>query len=167
MTLVEMLVVLAIIAVTASVSVLALGGDSNLRGQAEAKRIAARLQLAADQTMIDGLPRAMVVTADDYRFVQFDMDAGEWVPIADRALAEPFELPGDMGLRGAEGQSLYPLGADGSGAPFTLNLTWDDRQWVVAFNGVTASVEQISVSEDVKIGAFQAPGPRLGEAIAA
>ncbi len=147
MTLVEMLVVLAIIAVTASVSVLALGGDSNLRGQAEARRIAARLQLAADQTMIDGLPRAMEITDRAYRFVQIDPASGEWAAIEDRVLAEPFDVPGDMRLRGADGQSIYPLGADGSGRPFVLELDRDGRRWTIAFDGVTARMEQ-TVSDD-------------------
>lgn len=142
MTLVEMLVVLAIIAITASVSVLALGGDSNLRGIAEAKRIEARLQLAADQTMIDGRPRALSIAPGEYRFLQLDLTTGEWVPLADRALSEPFELPSDMQLLGEAAQSLYPLGADGSGQPFELHLDWDDRRWNIAFDGVTARMAQ-------------------------
>lgn len=152
MTLVEMLVVLAIIAVTASVSVLALGGDSNLNAQAEAKRIAARLQLAADQTMIDGLPRAMMVTPEEYSFRQRDPASGEWVPIADRVLADPFDVPDGMFLTGAERQSIYSLGADGSGEPFVLTLASEDGQWSIYFNGVTAGTERIAVPEGLKVG---------------
>ncbi|MGB7409034.1 MAG: prepilin-type N-terminal cleavage/methylation domain-containing protein [Pontixanthobacter sp.] len=142
LTLVEMLVVLAIIAVTASVSVLALGGDRNFRGLAEARQIEARLQLAADQTMIDGLPRAISVTARDYRFLQFDLASGGWLPIVDRTLAEPFELPGGMGLRSEPNAALYPLGADGSGQPFVLHLDEGERRWSIAFDGVTARMTQ-------------------------
>lgn len=144
MTLVEILVVLAIIAITASVSVLALGGDSNLRGLAEAKRIEARLQLAADQTMIDGMPRALSITPEEYRFLQFDLSTGRWSPIDDRVLAETFDIPEDMHLRSDDGQSIYPLGADGSGQPFVLNLDWEERSWTIAFDGVTARMEQLT-----------------------
>lgn len=143
MTLVEILVVLAIIAITASVSVLALGGDSNLRGLAEAKRIEARLQLAADQTMIDGMPRAMSIGSGEYQFLQMDPATGQWTPLDDRMLTEPFDIPEDMSLRTDDGQSLYPLGADGSGQPFVLNLDWNERSWIIAFDGVTARMEQV------------------------
>lgn len=143
MTLVEILVVLAIIAITASVSVLALGGDSNLRGIAEAKRIEARLQLAADQTMIDGRPRAISITPEGYRFLQFDPATGRWNPLDDRVLAEPFHIPADMRLRSGDSQSIYPLGADGSGKPFLLNLDWEERSWTIAFDGVTARMTQM------------------------
>lgn len=143
MTLVEILVVLAIIAITASVSVLALGGDSNLRGLAEAKRIEARLQLAADQTMIDGMPRALSIAPERYRFLQFDPATGRWSPLEDRVLAEPFDIPADMRLRSGDGQSIYPLGADGSGKPFVLNLDWKERSWTIAFDGVTARMAQM------------------------
>lgn len=144
MTLVEILVVLAIIAITASVSVLAMGGDSNLRGVTEAKRIEARLQLAADQTMIDGMPRALSITAEEYRFLQLDPATGRWTPLDDRVLAEPFDIPEDMHLRSDDGQSIYPLGADGSGQPFVLNLDWKERSWTIAFDGVTARMEQLA-----------------------
>lgn len=140
MTLVEMLVVLAIIAITASVSVLALGSDSNLRGRAEAKRIEAHLQLAADQTMIGDTLLAISVEPEGYRFLEFDPAVGDWRPLVDPALADPFELPRDMKLTADGSQTIFPLGADGAGQPFALNLEWKENSWKIAFDGMTARI---------------------------
>lgn len=140
MTLVEMLVVLAIIAITASVSVLALGSDSNLRGRAEAKRIEAHLQLAADQTMIGDTLLALSIEPEAYRFLEFDLAAGDWRPLVDTALADPFELPRDMKLTADGSQTIFPLGAEGAGQPFALNLEWKENNWKIAFDGMTARI---------------------------
>ncbi len=142
MTLVEILVVLAIIAVTASAAVLALGGESNLRGITEAKRIEARLQLAADQTMIESTPLAISVTQSAYSFLQWDAKEGQWGPMMDSVLEEEFELPSDMQLRTDSAETVFPLGADGAGQPFVLHLDWKDWSWTIAFDGITARMAQ-------------------------
>ncbi len=142
MTLVEILVVLAIIAVTASAAVLALGGESNLRGVTEAKRIEARLQLAADQTMIESTPLAISITQSGYNFLQWDAKEGRWGPMIDSVLEEDFELPSDMQLRTDGAETVFPLGADRAGQPFLLHLDWKDWSWTIAFDGITARMVQ-------------------------
>ena len=53
LTLVEILVVLAIIGVMAGATVLAIGaGGGGVRTETEARRLASRLELAADETMV-------------------------------------------------------------------------------------------------------------------
>lgn len=138
MTLVEILVVLAIIAITASVAVLSIGSDSNLRGRAEARRVEARLQLAADQMMVGDRPVAMAVAERSYAFLERDERSGKWRPLDDRVLGEPFDLPEGMKLAVGSGEMIFPLGADGAGRPFSLTLEWKGGESMIAFDGMTA-----------------------------
>ncbi len=149
MTLVEMLVVLAIIAVIASLSVLTIGSGAGLDGRAEAKRLEARLQLAADQTMIEDRQLAISIATDGYAFAEWDEDDGEWRPTSLPSLAEPHELPSGIELRTSGEERLLPLGADASGQSFSLTLANERQQWTVEFDGMTAR---------------QAAGPRSGSA---
>lgn len=144
MTLVEVLSVLAIIAITASVSVLALGSDDSLVGQAEAKRLEARLQLAADTVMIADTPMAIAITSVSYSFVERDDHSGEWVPSRDPILGEVFNLPSDMSLRSVSDASVFPLGATAAGQPFALNIVHDKREWQIVFNGMTARLAPVA-----------------------
>ena len=142
LTLVEVLVVLAIIAITASVSVLAIGSDDGLRAQAEARRLEARLQLAADRSMIGSTPVAIVVEPGGYRFVEPGPGSGEWVAPAESLEENAFVLPEGMTLRSADGATVLPLDVNGSGRPFTLYLASGERGWAVAFDGMTARLER-------------------------
>lgn len=136
MTLVEMLVVLAIIAITAAISLLALGAGDGLKGQAEAKRLAARLQFAADRTMLDDTQVAVAVSSDSFGFVEWDDERSRWQPSV--ALGQTFRLPSGMTLSGFEGRRLLPLGADTAGQGFSLVLTAGDQRWSIDFDGMTA-----------------------------
>lgn len=138
MTLIEILVVLAIIAITASVTILSIGSDGGVRGRVEAKRLEARLQLAADQMMVGDRPVAMTVTADGYGFVERDGRSGQWRPFDDPVLGDRFALPEGMRLRNTREDAILQLGADGAGRPFTLILEAQERRWTIAFDGMTA-----------------------------
>jgi general secretion pathway protein H len=71
LTLIEMLVVLVIVAVMAGVAVLGLGSlDRGSRAEAEARRLADRLQLASDEVLVAGAPLAMLWDPGGYRFVR-------------------------------------------------------------------------------------------------
>ncbi len=138
LTLVEMLVVLAIIAIIASVSAMAIGSGGGLDGRAEAKRLEARLQLAADQTMIEDRQLALSVAPDRYGFLELDTETGEWLPSTVSSLAEPHRLPRGIELRGTGNAPILPLGADGSGQGFSLTLVNGRQSWTIDFDGVTA-----------------------------
>ena len=139
MTLIEMLIVLAIIAVTASIAVLSIGGGSGRAGQAEARRLENRLQLAADRSMLDDEAIALVARADGYRFVQWDADKRQWLPSPVALLAEPHALPRGITLQASDPSGLLPLGADAGGQAFELTIEADGRSWVIGFDGVTAT----------------------------
>lgn len=142
LTLVEVLVVLAIIAITASVSVLAIGSDDGLRAQAEARRLEARLQLAADRSMIGSKPIAVLIEPGGYRFLERDPRSGEWAS-AGASGEDAFVLPDGMSLQTADGATVLPLDVNGSGRPFTLYLDSGERGWAVAFDGMTARLERM------------------------
>lgn len=140
LSLIEVLVVLAIVGVMAGVTTLGLGAlGQGAQGEAEASRLAARLQLAADEAMVSGTPLALVWDERAYRFLQWDGVDRAW---------KAAEL-GDLGTlhRLAAGLRLQPEGADGPvlitpdlpQPPVVLPLTDGAGGWRVAFDGFAAS----------------------------
>jgi type II secretion system protein H len=141
MTLVEMLVVLAIIAVMASTAVLSLGAGSGRSGLAEARRLQSRLQFAADRTMVTDEAMALAATADGYRFLAWDEARSAWRPSSAGTLGEIHALPRGMALAGPGSQAVLPLGAYGGGQGFALTLSERNRSWTIVFDGMTAEVQ--------------------------
>ena len=144
MTLVEVLVVLAILAITSSVTLLAIGAGSGMNGQAEAKRLQSRLQLAADRTMLSAEPIAFAASANGYGFVEWNAARGAWQPSRLANLGEAYRLPGGMALQSSDPRNPLPMGADASGQGFTLTLSADQRRWTVSFDGMTARLDPAS-----------------------
>lgn len=136
LTLVEMLVVLAIVAVMAGAVVLGAGSGSGRGAEIEARRLAARLELAADEAMVTGRPVAFVGDKKGYRFLT--QQAGQWRDDKAPAL-EPHSLPFGLSLEGA-GAAPVVIGADGGGTPIDLRLIpAKGTSWAIAFDGVAAS----------------------------
>lgn len=139
MTLIEMLVVLTIIGITASLAVLSLNTGGPARGQAEAKRLEARLQLAADETMLSDRSLAIDLSQNGYSFVQWDDAKASWQPSEVAMLGERYRLPGGLTLASADGRSIIPLGSDGAMRDITLILGAGQRHWTIGFDGLTVS----------------------------
>ncbi|WP_404712120.1 GspH/FimT family pseudopilin [Sphingomonas sp. MMS24-J13] len=138
LTLVEMLVVLAIVGVMAGTVVLSAGAGSGRGAEVEARRLAARLELAADETMVTGRPVAFVGGRSGYRFLV--RQAGRWRDETAPAL-EPYTLPSGLTLEGA-GAAPVVIGADGGGSPLDLRLVpARGTGWAIAFDGVAASAK--------------------------
>lgn len=135
LTLVEMLVVLAIVGVMAGVVVLSAGSSSGRGPEVEARRLAARLELAADETMVTGRAIAFVRGANGYRFVAWK--AGRWTDDQSPAL-EPHTLPPGLAIEGTANGPVV-LGADGGGNPIALRIVpAKGSGWTIAFDGVSA-----------------------------
>ena len=141
LTLVEMLVVLAIMGVVAGVTLLAIGPADRSRGlQLEAGRLAARLRLAADDVRVAERPLALSWDAHGYGFVDWDAKSGRWVPDAVARLGERHALPGSMTLAITSASAVIPIAADGAGPPIDARLSAGAASWRIAFDGLNAAV---------------------------
>ena len=129
-TLIEMLVVLAIIGVIASATVL--GVSAATRGpsvEAEAKRLAADLQTAADTAMVDDQKVAMVWDDKGYAFIRGD----------GRDASSRHELAAGIRMNMGDAHQPLPIGVDGSGIPAMAGLQGSSERWTVAYDGLTAT----------------------------
>lgn len=141
MTLIEMLVVLAIIGITAGASVLAIGSGAGIDGQAEAKRLEARLQLAADESMLSDQPTALSLAPHGYSFLQWDEGRGTWRPSAVALLGEAHTIPRGMTLASSDGRRIMPLGTEEAMNDITVTLSTKGRNWSIVFDGLTARLQ--------------------------
>lgn len=131
LTLVEMLVVLAIIGIMAGVVVIGMGSAGDRSAEIEAKRLAARLTLAADEAMVSDKALGFAWDKDSYRFLV--EDNGVWRDDKAGAL-EPHQLAGGVAI---DAKARSPLRI-GDGMPAELKLSTSKRSWVVHFDGATA-----------------------------
>lgn len=135
-TLVEMLVVLAIIAVAAGAVSIGVGGVTRAPSvEAEARRLATRLQAASDDAMLGDRLVAFTVEEHGYGFATFGAD-GKLMPRTDDALGF-HRLPSGIVMT----LSVRPpvvLGVDGVGRPMAATIESGGRRWVVTFDGLTA-----------------------------
>lgn len=139
-TLVEMLVVLAIIGVMAGVVVLGMGSAG--RGpsvQAEAHRFAASIQLAADEALVTDRRLGLGWDANGYAFVQYDKGSGEWRPHGSADLGARHELPEDMDIEGETGEGPVALNEGGVAEPIVFTFTGGSERWNVRFDGLNAA----------------------------
>ena len=108
-TLIEMLVVLAILGILSVFVALSTTPDPRREAAAEAEKLGLLLEAALQEAQWGG--RAIAWTADTkgYRFLQAESER-RWQPITDDELFRPRLLPGGMGISGieVEGQTLPP-----------------------------------------------------------
>ncbi len=137
MTLVEMLIVLAIIAVAGGAVTLGIGAATRAPSvDSEAQRLADRLQSAADDAMLGDALVAFTAEKSGYGFAR--QDGGGWEPIEDDALGVHV-LPGGMTMRLSARPPII-LGPEGSGEPLTATISAGGRTDSVAYDGLTARV---------------------------
>jgi len=130
-TLVEMLVVLAIVGIMAGLVVLGIGAASDRSAEIEAKRLAARLTLAADEAMVSDRPLGLAWDKAGYRFL-VEQD-GAWRD--DRAPAlEPHRVASGVTFV-ATVRSPFRIGG---GMPAKMRFSTVKSGWVVLFDGATA-----------------------------
>jgi Tfp pilus assembly protein FimT len=133
-SLVEVLIVLAIIAAVVSMAVLSTGSaDRSGRAGLEAQQFAARLSLAADKALTSGQPVLLTWSEDRYVFEAYSAaHADRLSGQAERTLPRALQLTGTVARP-------FVIGPDQSGA-----ARWkmsDGRQSaVIVFDGLTAQV---------------------------
>ncbi len=144
-TLLEMLIVLVMIGVLTGIATLSIRDGTRARDTAqEAALLAARLDLAAEQSLIFGRYGALDWSQDGYRFTEWDGE--EWRPHSSALLAashslEPgLRLQGDEGARSGSLRILPDLGPP-SGGIATLRIAAAGPGIAVRFDGASARVE--------------------------
>lgn len=96
-TLLELLVVLLIVGMLVGLASLSLGNNEDRTLRAEAERIAALLELAAQEALLNGREMALELDGPAYRFLVYDPVEAQWQPLAD-PLFRARELPPSMAL---------------------------------------------------------------------
>jgi len=111
-TLLEILVVVVIIGIMATLAVLSVGNRTlDDRMAAEARRLQELLALAADEAVLQGVELGFVQTPEGYSFLK--LQEGKWLlledagPLRSRTLAEPFYLQLQI-----EGRRVAPVRTD-------------------------------------------------------
>lgn len=139
LTLVEILVVLAIIAVMSSVVVLGLGGAGQAQSaQAEARRLAASIQLASDEALVADRALALSWDAEGYSFVEWS--GGGWQPHRSAGLGERHSFSEEISLSADSETAPLPIGEN---APLNLTLKAGGQSWSVRFDGINANAAPV------------------------
>lgn len=147
-TLIELMVVLVLIGVIASLAVLSFGGTRDPRMETEARRLAAVMELAMQTAILQNRELGLVLDQSGYRFSHLEEDT--WLPVqasADRTLRAR-ELPDGMRLEwstdGLPGRAAPDSDKDdhrpavlllssGEQTPFRVTLGWRDRHQTEAW----------------------------------
>lgn len=84
-TLIEILVVLILVGLLASMAVFTMGGKSQQRElQNEIRELYLLMQTASDQAVLNNLELGLLFEEDGYRFVAFEDETGEWKTSGER-----------------------------------------------------------------------------------
>lgn len=138
LSLVEVLVVLAIIGAMSGAALLSVSRDrAGEDAEAEARRLAARLQFAADEALLTGIARRLDWDETSYRILAWDPERGAWrlEPLA--LLSEPHGLADGLTLAGPDGLRSVLIAPDaGSRGDFVVRNSAET--WAVRFDGLTA-----------------------------
>jgi general secretion pathway protein H len=135
MTLVEMLVVLAIVGITAGAAALSIGSATRAPNiESEARRLADRLQLAADDVMVSDRPLAFIWNEKGYAFVGWSGSGA-----TEGEALDSHSLPAGMTIEPKTSSRPVPLGIDGMGMPVAVRLRSDTESWIVAYDGLNAT----------------------------
>lgn len=138
LTLIEMLIVLSIIAISAGAIALGIGATTRQPTlESEARALAALIQTGADDAMLGD--RLVALTVDEHGYGFASWDGRGWV-----AKGDYHDIPSGMVVT-FDARPPIMLGADGSGQPMTATITPDEGRsgWRVRYDGLTAVAEPI------------------------
>lgn len=157
-TLVEVLIVMVLIAVmVATVVVGFTGADREQNLKVEARRLGQFMEYVRQQAVLRNEEWGIYLDNDGYRFVSYDIEAGEWVPETERPLGEivlermRLELFVDddvATLPGVDENATTPevvFFSSGESQAFDMRLVpdWESRPWLIESDGLSrVSVER-------------------------
>lgn len=139
-TLIELLVVLVIIGISVTLAVLSVDLDQSHQLREDARRLAALIQLAHQEAILESREISVQLGDDGYRFFALSPD-GNWVPWKKHGPFGPRKLPKDyrmdVNIEGQQSQKERTLGgkkappslvyilSSGEITPFDLTLSRD------------------------------------------
>ncbi len=138
-TLIEILVVLVVLGIAATVATLAWSGDDTGAATREARRFAGALEHAAARAQVRA--ETLGVSAEDtgWRFWRREPQRGAWQPLADDDVLAARTLPGAMRLQASHfagapvpPDAILPLRPTGRNDPFAFTLSAASITLVVA-----------------------------------
>ena len=145
-TLIEVLVVLAVIGVATGATMLGLNAtDRDTRAEAEAVRLARNLSLGVDEALLGGTPLALVWDASGYRFIAWSAVDAAWGPAKPNSLSNRHDLraPVMLSLPGATATTPVLIASSGIGPTvefeFGATAGSSSPRWSVAFDGFSAT----------------------------
>ncbi len=138
LSLVEVLVVLAIVGVASGAAVLSMSwGRFGAVVEFEARQLAARLQLAADDALLTGVARRLDWDSTSYRILDWSPEAGVWRNEQGGGLSDRHVLAEGLSLAGPQGAPSFLIAPD-AGSRGALVIVSEARSWAVKFDGLTA-----------------------------
>jgi general secretion pathway protein H len=125
-TLIEILVVVAILAIGGGVAVVALSGDERGSLTREARRFAGAVEFAAERAKVRHETLGVSAEGDGWRFWRRAPD-GRWTAVSDDPALAPRALPAPL-----RPDAIVPLRASGRNEPFAFAFANGDRQALVS-----------------------------------
>jgi general secretion pathway protein H len=138
-TLVEILVVVAIIAISAGLAALAYDSDDHGMASREAKRFAGALEHASARAQWRAETIGVSADGDGWRFWRRPTDASRWLPFAGDDVLDAHRLPAGVVLaplsfagQQVPADAIVPLRASGHNDPFAFVLTSKNARIVLS-----------------------------------
>lgn len=135
-TLLEIMVVMVLIAISVTFVVLNLDRDTDGVAELEARRFASLVEQARDESVLSGRPYAVHVdpAARSYEFLQH---GEQWSPVDNDDVFRPRHFPEDLAvsfkiLDGPESGGLLVIEGLGEITPFMLTVQGDSRRYRVS-----------------------------------
>jgi len=138
-TLIEVLVVVAILAIAATVAVVAYDGDERGQVTREARRLAGALEHAALRAQLRAETLGVSAEGGGWRFWRRHPERGQWQPVADDDVLGPHALASGMRVapvsyagRPLAADAIVPFRPTGRNEPYALALRGGSVEIVVA-----------------------------------
>ena len=136
-TLVEMLIVLAIVGVMSGMTLLAIGGiGRGARPENEARLFANRLSLASDEALVTDTALSLHIDPEGYAIERWSVEDKQWVAHPSGLFGKRHELPGGITIKVDDDRDRILLKPDGTGAAFSVAFSDSEKSWRVFDDGL-------------------------------